>query len=70
MNRFRITAMIPTEMYIDADDIVQAKSSVDWLFDQYPSVRCPVSPDSDSTMNSVAKVMTVEEVTENDSPEE
>lgn len=68
--RYRVTAMLPTEIYIDAETIDDAKASVNWLFDQYPSVPYPVSPDSDSTMNSVAKVMTVEEVTENDSPEE
>lgn len=68
--QYRVTAMLPTEIYINAETLDEAKSSIDWLFDQYPSVPCPVSPDSDSTMNSVAKVMTVEEVTENDSPEE
>lgn len=66
MNRFRITAMIPTEMYIDADDIVQAKSSVDWLFDQYPDVKYPASIDEDGsvTMSAIPKVIAVEEITE------
>ena len=65
MNRFRITAMIPTEMYIDADDIVQAKSSVDWLFDQYPDVKYPGSIDEDGsvTMSAIPKVIAVEEIT-------
>jgi hypothetical protein len=62
--------MLPTEIYIDAETLDDAKSSVDWLFDQYPTVPCPVSSESDSTANAVAKIMTVEEVTENDSPKE
>jgi len=68
--QYRVTAMLPAEIYIDAETIDDAKASVDWLFDQYPSIPCPVSSESDSTMNSIAKVMSVEEVTENDSPEE
>jgi len=36
--RYKVVMMVPTEAYIDVDNIKQAKDTMDWLQKQYPSV--------------------------------
>lgn len=45
--RYRIVAMLPTEMYVDSDDIETAIETVNWLKAEYPGVEYPLSPDPD-----------------------
>lgn len=59
---YRIVAMIPTEMYVDADDIEEAYGSIDWLFQQYPPVDAPVSTESDRRTPMAPRILTVEYV--------
>ena len=59
---YRIVAMIPTEMYVDADDIEEAYGSIDWLFEQYPPVDAPVSSESDRRTPMMPRILTVEYV--------
>lgn len=65
--QYRVTALIPTEMYIEADEPSMAKTSVEWLLDQYPAIDAPASTESDTRMDIAPKIMTVEEY---DAPEE
>jgi len=48
-------------MYIEANDLSEAKDSVEWLLDQYPTVDAPSSDKGDSRMAVAPKIMTVEE---------
>jgi len=59
-NRYRVVAMIPTEMYIDAEDEYDACGSMEWLFEQYPGVDAPSSDRGDSRMDMVPKILTIE----------
>lgn len=61
-NRYRVVAMIPTEMYIEGTDAEDAYASVDWLFEQYPEVDAPVSDASDTRAPIMPRVMTIENV--------
>ena len=59
-NRYRIVAMIPTEMYIDAENEQEACGSMQWLFEQYPGVDAPSSDKGDSRMDMGPKILTIE----------
>lgn len=59
-SRYRVVAMIPTEMYIDAEDEHDASASVDWLFEQYPGVDAPAADKSDNRMDMGPKILTIE----------
>ena len=61
-NRYRVVAMIPTEVYIDGDSIEDATASVDWLFQQYPAVDAPISSAGEARGSMEPKVLTVEQV--------
>jgi len=43
--RYRIVALLPTELYVDSDDINTAIDTVNWLKSEYPGVEYPLSPD-------------------------
>lgn len=59
-SRYRIVAMIPTEIFVDAADVDDAASIMDWLFEQYPAVSYPASSESDSALNASPRVITIE----------
>jgi len=59
-NRYRIVAMIPTEMYIDAENEQEACGSMQWLFEQYPGVDAPSSDKGDNRMDMGPKILTIE----------
>ena len=61
-NRYRVVAMIPTEMYIEGVNAEDAYASVDWLFEQYPEVDAPASDTSDNRTPIMPRVMTIENV--------
>lgn len=61
-SRYRVVAMIPTEMYIEADDPDDAHSSIEWLFEQYPEVDAPVSSESNNRAPMFPRIPTVEQV--------
>ena len=65
--QYRVAVLIPTEMYIDADSLEAAKTSVEWLLDQYPPIDAPASTESNTRMDIFPKIMTVEGY---DAPEE
>jgi len=58
---YRIVAMIPTEIYIDADDIEDAYGSINWLIEQYPEVDAPIASESNNRAPMMPRVMTLEE---------
>ena len=59
-SRYRVVAMIPTEMYIDAENEQEACGSMQWLFEQYPGVDAPSSDKGDSRMDMGPKILTIE----------
>jgi hypothetical protein len=67
--KYRVTVMLPTEMYIDADSMEEAKGSIDWLLENYPQIDAPMSSATDTTMKVAPKIMTVEEQLEYDAAE-
>ena len=68
--QYRATLMLPTEMFIDADTLEEAKGSIDWLLENYPSVDAPVSSSSDSVMKVAPRILSVEEQLDYDAAEE
>jgi len=62
--KYRLTALLPTEMFVEAEDATEAKDSIEWLFDQYPTVDAPLSDTGDSRMDISPRIMTVEQSTE------
>jgi len=59
-SRYRVVAMIPTEMYIDAENEQEACGSMQWLFEQYPGVDAPSSDKGDNRMDMAPKILTIE----------
>jgi len=59
--KYRLTTLLPTEMYVEADSPSEAKDSIEWLLDQYPKVDAPLSEKGDSRMDIRPRIMTVEE---------
>ena len=68
--QYRATLMLPTEMFIDANTLEEAKGSIDWLLENYPSVDAPVSSSSDSVMKVAPRILSVEEQLDYDATEE
>ena len=68
--QYRATLMLPTEMFIDANTLEEAKGSIDWLLENYPSVDAPVSSASDSVMKVAPRILSVEEQLDYDTAEE
>ena len=64
--RYRIVAMLPTEMYVDGDSVEAATNTVSWLTSEYPGVEYPVSdsPTNTDTRTAMPKVLSVEESSE------
>jgi len=67
--QYRATLMLPTEMFIDADTLEEAKGSIDWLLENYPSVDAPVSSSSNSVMKVAPRILSVEEQLDHDTAE-
>jgi len=61
-SRYRVVAMIPTEIYIDGTSAEDAYSTVDWLFEQYPGVDAPMASESEHRAPLAPRVMTIENV--------
>jgi len=59
-SKYRVVAMIPTEIYVDAVDEYEAQGSLEWLFEQYPEVDAPASDKLDNRMTMMPRIMTVE----------
>lgn len=59
-NRYRIVAMLPTEVYLDAETIDDAASIAEWLLEQYPTVSMPMSTENDIYGAATSKVITIE----------
>lgn len=59
--KYRITALLPTEMYVDAESEYEAKESIQWLLDQYPTIDSPISDSNEIRLPLEAKIVTVEE---------
>ena len=59
--QYRVTVMLPTEMYINAESMDEARNSIDWLLENYPQIDAPMSSATDTTMKVAPKIMTVEE---------
>ena len=59
-SKYRVVAMIPTEIYVDAVDEHEAQGSLEWLFEQYPEVDAPVSDTTDNRSAMMPRIMTVE----------
>lgn len=68
MQTYRIVAMLPTEMYIEVENISQAQQTMKWLGTQYPSI------DIDGNEPAVVKFLCLEyikgdpDLPEDDSP--
>jgi len=60
--KYRVVAMIPTEIYIDGTSAEEAYSTVDWLFEQYPGVDAPMASESEHRAPLAPRVMTIENV--------
>jgi len=60
--KYRVVAMIPTEIYIDGSSAEDAYSTVDWLFEQYPGVDAPMASESEHRAPLAPRVMTIENV--------
>jgi len=60
--KYRVVAMIPTEIYIDGTSPEDAYSTVDWLFEQYPGVDAPMASESEHRAPLAPRVMTIENV--------
>ena len=67
--QYRATLMLPTEMFIDAETLEEAKGSIDWLLENYPHVDAPVSSANDSTMKIAPRILSVEEQLKHDTAE-
>lgn len=61
-NRYRVVAMIPTEIYLDAETVDDAASMAEWLLEQYPMVDMPMSSENDTVGVVPPKVLTIENV--------
>lgn len=61
---YRVVAMLPTEMYIDADDLESAEIAASYYIDGYPTVSYPMAVTADIEGNAGAKVLSVEEAPE------
>jgi len=69
-NRYRVVAMLPTEVYLDAETIDDAASMAEWLLDQYPTVDMPMSTEKNIYGAAVSKIVTIEAADKNDTPKE
>lgn len=58
---YRVVALLPTEMFIDADDIESASVAVSYYIDGYPSVSYPIATSSGVQGEAGAKILSVEE---------
>jgi len=64
--KYRLTTLLPTEMFVEANSPDEAKDSIEWLLDQYPTVDAPLSDKSESRMDIRPRIMTVEETNEDE----
>jgi len=60
--KYRVVAMIPTEIYINGTSTEDAYSTMDWLFEQYPGVDAPMASESEHRAPLAPRVMTIENV--------
>lgn len=60
-DRYRVVAMIPTEIFVNADSAEEAAATMKWLFEQYPTVEMLASTEYDSYTDAPPKIMTVEQ---------
>jgi hypothetical protein len=63
-NRYRVVALMPTEMFIEGDDIDNAIETVNWLKAEYPGVEYSASSTEDdgALVNALPIVLSVEQV--------
>lgn len=61
---YRVVALLPTEIYIDADDIDSAEVAASYYIDGYPTVDYPMSSTGSTTGEASAKILSVEEPSE------
>jgi len=59
-NRYRVVAMLPTEVYLDAETVDDAASMAEWLLEQYPAVDMPMSTENNIYGSASSKILTIE----------
>jgi len=71
-NRYRVVALMPTEMYIEGVDIDNAVENVNWLKAEYPGIEYSISSDedADTLVNALPVVLSVEKVDPLDTADE